>query len=429
MKVTAEKIDNHKVVLEIEVAAEQVNKAVEKAYAKLAKQVNVPGFRKGKAPRKVLELRIGKEAILDEAFELIAPAVYAEALEEQKIEPVSRPEIDVVTMQEGQPLVFKATVVVKPEITLGQYKGVKVTKTVDAVTDEIVTADLEKMQERHAKMVVVEDAVLAKGDMAVIDFKGFVDGVPFDGGEGKSYPLEIGSGNFIPGFEDQLIGAKPGEERDVSVTFPEEYHAAALAGKAATFCVKIHDIKRKEVPEMDDEFAREVSEFDTLAELKADRKTKLEEAAVQKADREFRSAAVKAVVEATEIDVPDVMVESQIDTMIGDLEASMESRGMKLDKYLEYTKTTRDMLRTNYRDAALFNVKTDLVMEAIVKTEGLETSPEDMEAELKMMAEAYGTTPEEVDKIIRSTGRMAMLVESVLHKKATQLVLDNTVQE
>ncbi|HWR38384.1 MAG TPA: trigger factor [Patescibacteria group bacterium] len=429
MKITAEKFDNHKVMLQVEVPAVEVDKAVEKAYKKLAAQVSVPGFRKGKAPRKVLEMRVGKEALMDEAFEIMAPVAYAKALEEQKIEPVSRPQIDVVTLEEGQPLVFKATVVVKPEVTLGQYKGVKVVKTVDVVTDETVAEDLSKLQERHSKMVVVEDAELATGDLAVIDFKGFIDGVPFDGGEGKSYPLEIGSGNFIPGFEEQLIGAKPGEERDVQVNFPDEYHAAALAGKPATFSVKIHDIKRKEVPEIDDEFAREVSEFDTLADLKADRKAKLEEAAAQKAERDFRTAAVKAVVEGIELEVPDEMVETQIDTMIGDLEASMESRGMKLDKYLEYTRTDRSALRTNYREAALFNVKTELVMEAIVKAENLEATAEDMEAEINMMAEAYGTTPEEVDKVIRSTGRLSMLTDSVLQKKATQLVLDNVVQE
>lgn len=429
MKVTAERIDNHKVTVEMEIPQAEVAKALDKAYKKLANQVNIPGFRKGKAPRKILEMRIGKEAMLDEAFEIIWRPAYIKALAEQKIEPVSRPQIEVVTLQEDQPLVFKATVVPKPEVTLGEYKGINVTKTVEPVTDETVDADLEKLRERHAKMVVVEDAVVQKGDMTIIDFKGFVDGEAFEGGEGTGYPLEIGSGSFIPGFEDQLIGAKPGEEREVSVTFPETYHAEALAGKAATFTVKIHDVKRKEMPELDDDFAREVSEFDTLEELKADRRNKLEQAASQKAERDFRIAAIKTVVEATQVDIPEVMVETQIDSLIEELELNMENRGMKLDKYLEYTKSDRAALRVNYREAATVDVKTQLTMEAIVKAEGITVTEDDMAEEIEKMAEAYGTTTAEVARIIKESGRSVVLEDSVLQKKATQFVIDNVVQE
>ncbi|MGL5513496.1 MAG: trigger factor, partial [Sporomusa sp.] len=309
MKVTAERIDNHKTVLNLEIPQTEVAKALDKAYRKLASQINIPGFRKGKAPRKVIEMRIGKEALLDEAFEILAPEAYGKALAEQKIDPVSRPEIEVVTFGEDKPLVFKATVVKKPDVTLGQYKELSIEKTVTEITDEDVEKELEKKRTFNSKMVVVEDAELKQGDMAIIDFKGYIDDIPFEGGEGKSYPLEIGSGSFIPGFEDQLIGAKSGDAREVTVSFPKDYAVAELADKAAKFTVNIHDIKRKEMPEIDDDFAKETSDFDTLAELKADIKNKLELAAIARADRDFRTAAIKTAVDNAELDVPEVMVE------------------------------------------------------------------------------------------------------------------------
>lgn len=429
MKVTAERIDNHKTVLSLEVPQTEVVKAVEKAYRKLANQVNIPGFRKGKAPRKVVEMRIGKEALLDEAFEILAPQAYAKALAEQSIDPVGRPEIEVVTLAEDQPLVFKATVVKKPEVTLGQYKGLVIEKKAAEVTDADVDSELEKNRSRNAKMVVVEDAELKQGDLAIIDFKGFVDGAPFDGGEGKSYPLEIGSGSFIPGFEEQLIGAKSGDEREVSVSFPADYFVAELAGKAATFTVNIHDIKRKEMPELDDEFAKETGEFDTLAELKSDIKNKLEQTAADKAEREFRTAAIKAVVDGAELDVPDVMVENQIDNMIQDLDVNLQQRGMQLAKYLEYTKMDMAALRENYRAAALYNVKTDLVLEAIVKAEGFTAAPEDLQREIETMAQNYQTTVEEIVKVIKETNRFQALNDSVLRKKAAQFVIDNVAAQ
>ncbi len=424
MKVTAERIDNHKTVLNLEIPQAEVAKALEKAYRKLANQVNIPGFRKGKAPRKVVEMRLGKEALLDEAFEILAPEAYSKALAEQEIDPIGRPEIEVITLAEDQPLVFKATVVKKPEVTLGQYKDLSIAKTVAEVTDADVDNEIEKNRSRNAKMVVVEDAELKQGDLAIIDFKGFIDGVPFDGGEGKSYPLEIGSGSFIPGFEDQLVGAKSGEEREVTVSFPEEYFVAELAGKAATFTVNVHDVKRKEMPELDDEFAKETSEFDTLAELKADIKNKLEQAAEARAEREFRTAVIKAAVDNATVEVPEVMVENQIDNMIQDFDINLQQRGMKLDKYLEYTKMDIDALRNNYRESALYNVKTDLVLEAIVKGEGLTASPEEMQQEVEFMAANYQTTVEEIAKVIRETGRFQALQDSVLRKKAAQLIID-----
>ncbi|MBP2663656.1 MAG: tig 1 [Firmicutes bacterium] len=429
MKVTAERIDNHKMVLNLEVPQTEVAKALEKAYRKLANQVNIPGFRKGKAPRKVIEARIGKEALLDEAFEILAPEAFGKALKEEGIDPVGRPEIEVVTLAEDQPLVFKATVTKMPEVTLGQYKDLAIENTTAEITDADVDSELEKNRSRNSKMIVVEDAELTKGDLAIIDFKGFVDGVAFEGGEGKSYPLEIGSGSFIPGFEDQLIGAKSGEEKEVTVSFPEDYFVAELAGKAAIFNVKINDVKRKEVPELDDDFAKETSDFDTLAELKNDIKNKLEQAAIAKAEREFRTAAIKTAVDNAQVDVPDLMIENQIDNMIQDFDINLQQRGMKLDKYLEYTKMDMAALRANYHDSALYNVKTDLVLEAIVKAENFTATPEEMQQEIESMAENYQTTAEEITKVIRETNRFQALQDSVLRKKAVELIIDSVAKK
>jgi trigger factor len=428
MKVTAERIDNHKTVLNFEIPQTEVSKAMEKAYRKLANQVNIPGFRKGKAPRKVVEMRIGKEALLDEAFEILAPEVYSKALQEQEITPVGRPEIEVVTLAEDQPLVFKATVIKMPEVTLGQYKDLAVEKTVSEITDADVDAELEKTRSRNAKMIVAEGAELKQSDLAIIDFKGFIDGIPFEGGEGKSYPLEIGSGSFIPGFEDQLIGAKAGEEREVTVSFPEDYFVAELAGKEAKFTVTIHDVKRKEVPELDDEFAKETSDFETLAELKADIKNKLEQAATAKAEREFHAAVLKTAVDNAQVDIPEIMVENQISNMIQDFDINLQQRGMKLEKYLEYTKMDIAALRDNYRESALYNVKTDLVLEAIVKAEKFAATPEEMQQEVAFMAANYQTTVEEIMKVIRENNRFQDLQASVLRKKAVAFVVDNVAK-
>ncbi|MCE5284872.1 MAG: trigger factor [Pelosinus sp.] len=428
MKVNVERIDNHQVVLEIEVPQAEVVKALDKAYRKLAAQVNIPGFRKGKTPRNILEARIGKEALLDEAFDFIAPGAYSKALDENKIEPVSRPKIDVVTMAEDKDLVFKATVVEKPEITLGQYKALKVIAATEEVNAEQVDAHLETLRSRQAKMVVAEGAEIASGDFAIIDFEGFVDDVPFKGGQGKAYPLEIGSGSFIPGFEEQLIGAKAGDERDVNVTFPEEYHAEDLAGKKAVFKVTVQDVKRKELPALDDEFAKDVSEFDTLDELKADVKNKLEQTAKEKAEHDFKNEAIKAAVENSPVDVPEIMVEERIDHMVQDLDINLQNRGMKLDVYLEYLKMDIKTLRDNYRESALMNVKTDLLLEAVANAEKLEASEEDIKAEIKSMAEAYESTPDEVEKIIKSQGRIDVLVESIVRKKAANLIVESAVK-
>lgn len=429
MKVSAERLDNHKVRLEIEVPQPEVAKAVDKAYQKLANKVNIPGFRKGKVPRKVLEMRVGKEALLDEAFEIMAGPAYSKALQEQNIDPVARPEIEVVTLQEDQPLVFKAVVIAKPDVTLGQYKDLQVEQPVAEVSDEDVNKQLESQRTRHAKMVVAEDAALQNGDFAIIDFAGFVDGQPFKGGDAEGYPLEVGSGSFIPGFEEQLIGAKAGDAREVKVSFPADYFVPELAGKEANFKVKINDVKRKELPELDDDFAKEVSEFTSLEELKADIKNKLDQAAKQKADRDYKNNIVKTAVDNATVDIPDIMIEKRIDNMIEDFDVNLQNRGLSLDKYLEYAKTDLNTMRDSYRESAQQSVKTDLVLEAVAKAESVEVKSEDLETEIAIMAHGYQRPVEEVRKVIVEQGHINSLAESVLRKKAAQVIIDSVVKE
>lgn len=429
MKATMEKIDNNKVTFEIEVPQAEVAKAVDKAYRKLAGKVNIPGFRKGKTPRNILERHIGKEAILDEAFEILASPAYGVALEENNIEPVSRPEIDVITLAEDKDLLFKVTVVAKPEIILGQYKGLKVTEQTVEVTEEQITAEIDTMRKNHGKMVVAEGVAIEDGDFAIIDFEGFVDGVAFPGGEGKTHPLQIGSNTFIPGFEEQLIGVKAGETVDVTVTFPTEYHAADLAGKEAVFKVTVNDVKRQELPELDDEFVKDASEFDTVEELKADVKNKLEVTATEKAAHEFRNEAIKQAVENAVVDIPEVMVEDRISKMIEDLSANLESRGMKIADYMKYMNSDINALRQNYQASALAGVKTDMLMEAIVRAEGLEVSVEEIDAEIGVIAKGYGAELADVKGIINEQGRMSFVVDSILRKKAAQLVIDSVEKE
>lgn len=429
MKVTAEKIDAHKTVLAMEVPQVEVGKAFDRAYQKLANKVNIPGFRKGKVPRKVLEMRLGKEALKDEALEILIPNAYGKALKEQAIDPVDRPEIEVVTFEENEPLVFKATVVGKPEVTLGEYKGLTVQKPVVDITADDVAQELETLRNRNAKMVVAEGAELQKGDFAIIDFEGFVDGQPFKGGDAKGYPLEVGSGSFIPGFEDQLLGAKAAEEREVKVTFPADYFVPELAGKEALFKVKVNDIKRKELPELDDEFVKEVSEFNSLEELKADVENKLKETATAKAERDFRSGAVKAAVDNATVDIPEVMIEHEIDNMLREMDVNLQNRGLSLAKYLEMAKTDIGALRGNYRESAQNGVKVDLVLEAVAKAESLEVTPEDLEAEVAAMAAGYQASVDEVRKIVVEEGRVGALASQALRKKAAKLLIDSAVAE
>ena len=426
MKVTVENGENQQVTLTVEVEAAEVSKAVEKAVKRLSNRVNIPGFRKGKAPRKIIERNVGMDAIMQEAFDIVGPKAFADALEEQKIEPVSRPQIDIETLEDGKDLVFKATVTPRPEVKLGEYKGLKVEKNVEAVTDEDVEKQLKTFQDRQGKMVdAPEGSEVKDGDFTTLDFEGFVDGEAFEGGKGQDYPLQIGSGSFIPGFEDQLIGAKIGEEKEVNVTFPEEYHAKELAGKAAMFKCTIRSIKQKELPAMDDELAKKVSKFETLEELKADVRKNLEENAARKAENDQKSAAIEMATNNITVDIPAVMIDNRVEGMIREMAMRLEQQGMSFDAYLQYAGTDINKIREDYRETAEKNVRTDLMLEEVAKAEDIKVEAKDLDAEVAGMAAAYGATPQQVQKIIKEQGRIGDLAATVLRKKTAQFIIDS----
>ena len=428
MKVAVTKKEHNITELVIELPVEEVAKAYDKAFKKLVQQVNIPGFRKGKAPRKMIEKRVGEDGMRSEAFDFIIPDAYRQAVAENNVEPVGRPEVTDVTLNEGEPCVFTVSVITKPEVVLGEYKGLSVAATATEVTDEEVDKQINALRERHAKMVVAEDAELGQGDFALIDFDGTVDGKPFSGGQSKGYPLEIGSGSFIPGFEDQLIGAKAGEEREVKVTFPADYFVAELAGKEAVFVTKINDVKRKELPELNDDFAKEAGDADTFEEMKEKTKEKLVEAAKEKDESAFREAALKQAVANATIEIPEIMVEDQIDHMIQDLDFSLRQRGLELDKYLGYMNTDMAGLRERYRTAALEEVRSELTLEAIVKAENIAVSDEDYAEETQKMAKAYKMAEAELTKMLADKRHAEAVKDTILRRKAAQLIVDAAVK-
>ena len=429
MKVTVENGENQQVTLTIEVEAAEVNKAVDQACKRLANRVSIPGFRKGKAPRMIVERHVGKDAVLQEAFDIVAPKALSKAFDEQKIDPVTRPSVDIETLEEGKDLVFKATVTPRPEVKLGDYKGLNVPKNEVNIMDEDVEKQLKTFQDRQGKLVdAPEGAEVKDGDFTTLDFKGFVDGEAFDGGEGKDYPLQIGSNSFIPGFEDQLVGAKIGEERDVNVKFPEEYHAKELAGKDATFKCTIRSIKTKELPAIDDELAKKVSKFETLDELKADIRKNLEENAERTAENDQKSAAIEMATNNITVDIPAVMIDNRVTAMIQEMAMRLEQQGMKFEQYLQYAGTDIAKLREQYRETAEKNVKTDLMLEEVAKAENIKVEANDLDAEVAAMAAAYGATPKQVQKIIKEQGRIGDLAASVLRKKTAQFIIDNIAE-
>ena len=429
MKVTAENGENQQVTLTIEVEAAEVSKAVERAVKRLANRVNIPGFRKGKAPRKIVESNVGMDALLQEAFDLIAPKAFSDALDEQKIDPVTRPDIDVVTLEDGKDLVFKATVTPRPEVKLGEYKNLKVEKAAAEVSDEDVEKQLKNFQDRQGKMVEApEGAVVENGDFTTLDFEGFVAGEAFEGGKGQDYPLQIGSGSFIPGFEEQLVGAKVGEEKEVNVKFPDEYHSAELAGKDAMFKCTVRSIKHKELPEIDDELAKKVSTFQTLDELKADIRKNLLENAEKKAENDQKTAVIEQATENITVDIPAVMIDNRVTSMIQEMAMRLEQQGMKLEQYLQYAGTDIAKIREDYRETAEKNVKTDLMLEEVAKAEDIKVEAKDLDAEVAGMAAAYGATPQQVQKIIKEQGRIGDLAASVLRKKTAQFIIDSIAE-
>lgn len=429
MNVTTEKIENHKVVLTIEVPAEELDKGIKAACKSLANRVNIPGFRKGKAPRRILEMNIGKEAILDEAFDHVAQKAFDEALKQENLDPVDRPQVDIVTLEEGKDVVFKATITPVPEVTLGEYKGLKVAKDAVGVKDEQVEEQVKNILNHHAKMVDAEEgATVANDDFITLDFKGEVDGVAFAGGEGKDYPLQIGSHSFIDTFEDQLVGLKVGEEKDVNVTFPEEYHAKDLAGKAAVFHCKINSIKHKEMPELTDEFVKASTSYESIEDMKAKLRENIEKNAQREADTKRRNEILKQATDNITVDIPEVMVENRVSNMIQELSVNLENQGMNLDAYLKYANMDMAKLREQYKESAAIAVKTDLMLDAVAKAEDIKVENADINAEIALLAATYGTTPQEVSKIIKKNHSIGNLVATVLHKKAANFIIDSAVE-
>lgn len=429
MNVTTEKIENHKVVLTIEVPAEELDKGIKAACKSLANRVNIPGFRKGKAPRRILEMNIGKEAILDEAFDRVAQKAFDEALKQENLDPVDRPQVDIVTLEEGKDVVFKATITPVPEVTLGEYKGLKVAKDAVEVKDEQVEEQVKNILNHHAKMVDAEEgATVANDDFITLDFKGEVDGVAFAGGEGKDYPLQIGSHSFIDTFEDQLVGLKVGEKKDVNVTFPEEYHAKDLAGKAAVFHCKINSIKHKEMPELTDEFVKASTSYESIEDMKAKLRENIEKNAQREADTKRRNEILKQATDNITVDIPEVMVENRVSNMIQELSVNLENQGMNLDAYLKYANMDMAKLREQYKESAAIAVKTDLMLDAVAKAEDIKVENADINAEIALLAATYGTTPQEVSKIIKKNHSIGNLVATVLHKKAANFIIDSAVE-
>ncbi|APB36623.1 trigger factor [Heyndrickxia coagulans] len=399
-----EKTEGNQGILTVEVDAETVDKSLDKAFKKVVKQINVPGFRKGKIPRPLFEKRFGVESLYQDALDMIVPGEYEKAIEETGIEPVDTPNIDVEQMEKGKSLIFKATVTVKPEVKLGEYKGLEVEKPDTEVTDEDVEEELKKLQERLAELVIKEDGEAEMGDTVVIDFEGFVDGEAFEGGSAENYSLELGSGNFIPGFEEQLAGVKTGDEKEIEVTFPEEYHASELAGKKATFKVKVHEIKAKHLPELDDEFAQDADdEVETLDALKEKIQKDLKESKEHAAKHAVEDAVVEKAAENAEMDIPEAMINTELNRMLQEFEQNLSAQGLNLELYYQFSGQNEEALRNQMKEDAEKRVRFNLTLEAIANAENLEVSDEEVDEELKRMSEMYGMPVDDIRRVLGST--------------------------
>ncbi len=414
-----EKHEKNMVTVTVEVGKDEFAPAIEKAYKKQVKQMKIPGFRPGHAPRKVIEGMYGVEIFFDEAMNFAFPEAYQAALEEAKLEPVEHPQVE-VTEVSADGFTFKATFANYPEVKLGEYKGLSAEKPSVEVGDEDVDKKLQQMRERNARLVSVEREA-QNGDTAVIDFEGKKDGVPFDGGKGESYPLELGSGSFIPGFEEQIVGMKAGDEKDIDVTFPEDYQAEELAGKPVVFSIKLHEVKAKDMPELDDEFAKDVSEFDTLEELKADLRKKEEESREASAKQAFENNLMELVAANMECDIPEAMVENQARRVVDDYKMQVQSQGMRFADYLQMTGMKESDLLDSAKEPALRQLRGSLALEAIIKAENIEATEEEVDAEMQKMADQYGLSLEDVKKYLRS----ADVEEQIKREKALKLVVDS----
>jgi len=418
-----EKLEGNRGVLTVEVSAEEVSKGLDAAFQKVVKKVNVPGFRKGKMPRGMFEKRFGVESLYQDALDILLPEAYGNAIDETGIDPIDRPDIDIEQMEKGKELIFKATVQVKPEVKLGEYKGLEVEELDTNVTDEDVQAELTTLQNRQAELVVKEEGTAENGDTVVIDFEGFVDGEAFEGGKAENHSLELGTGSFIPGFEEQLVGVATGESKDVEVTFPEEYHAAELAGKPAVFKVTVHEIKGKELPELDDEFAKDVDdEVETLDALKEKIKTRLEDSKKHEAEHHLRDTVVEKAAENAEVEIPEVMVTNEVNRMLQEFEQRLQMQGMNLELYFQFSGQDENALREQMKEEAQNRVKINLTLEAIAKAENLEVTDEDVNAELEKMAGMYNMS---VDAIIQALGGVEGIKADLKLQKAVNFLVEN----
>ena len=431
MSVKVEKLEKNMAKLTIEVASEEVEQAVKKAYNKNKGKMSVPGFRKGKVPQAMIEKMYGPEVFYEDAANIIIPDAYAKALDEtQDLEIVSRPKINVDQCEKGKPFIFTAEVALKPGVELGKYKGVKIEKIDTAVTDEDIDKEIKREQEANARTITVTDRAVKDGDTAVIDFEGFVDGEAFAGGKGENYPLVIGSGSFIPGFEDQIIGKNTGDECDVNVTFPEDYNAKELAGKDAVFKVKVNEIKEKELPELDDEFASEVSEFDTMAEYREDVKKNLAEKKEKEAKEKKEDAVIEAIIKDSKMEIPEPMIDTNVDNMISDYAQRLQSQGLSLEQYFMFTGLNMDKFREQMREGAVKRIESRLVLDAIVAAEDFSVSDDEYEKELERIAEE---SKMEVDKLKEYIGDDEVgknrIIDDVKIQKAIDLITDSAVEK
>ncbi|GAA4842187.1 trigger factor [Paenibacillus vulneris] len=426
MKASWEKIEKNVGVLDIEVDADKVADALDRAFKKVVTKVNVPGFRKGKVPRQIFEAKFGVESLYQDALDIVVPEAYVEAVNETGITPVDRPEVDVEQFGKGQALKFKAKVIVKPEVELGEYKGLELEAQDAEVTAEEVNEELNKLQQRHAELVPVEEGPAQNGDVVSIDFEGFVDGVAFEGGKAEKYSLELGSNSFIPGFEEQVVGLNKGEDKDITVTFPENYHSEELKGKEAVFKIHLHDIKRKNLPALDDEFAKDVSEFETLEEFKQDLESKLK----QRKESEIQSkkeadVVEKAAANAT-VDIPQVMIENECEQMLKEFENRLSSQGMNLELYYQFTGQNDDVLKEQMRGDAEKRVKNNLVLEAIAKAENLEASEEELNNQLLQMSQLYQRSADELRAILEANGNLDSMKHDIVIPKTVGFLVANS---
>lgn len=429
MSLQVEKLEHNMAKLTIEVPAEELEKAIDSAYQKSKNKISIPGFRKGKAPRRIIEQMYGREIFYEDAANILIPDAYEKELEECTEEVVSSPKVDVVQIEAGKPFIFTAEVALKPEVTLGKYKGVKVPKADTDVTEQEVSAEIDKEREKNARTVDVTDRPVQKGDIATIDFEGFVDGVAFEGGKGKDYPLTIGSGAFIPGFEDALIGAEAGKETEVNVTFPEDYQAAELAGKAAVFKCTVKKLQEKLLPELDDEFVEEVSEeSDTVEEYKEEIKKKL--AAKKEADAKNakEEAVIEAVIAEAEMDIPEAMIDTQQRQMVQDYAERLQSQGISMEQYMQFTGMTVQMLLEQVKPQALKRIQSRLVLEAVAAAEKMEASEEDFEEEVKSMAEAYKMEADKARELLGENGKKQVM-QDLCVRKAVEFLVENAKEE